>query len=196
MQQDLTTLDEMCDKLATALEMDKGGIPDWLIDEFTKVAAKAKSLNETINFQPVWEKHKAKLTENKVVMTLAYFLDGIYLNHNGICLEWDKRKLVNTKSENFLPAFSKHFGFSTYTVPTPIIEVANEVDEDEVTYTIVHKILIPNGFQIISVSYPGSQGGGAVLPNPELGKAQPREYPDVIALPPTHSNIDVVLNES
>ena len=77
-----------------------------------------------------------------------------------------------------------------------IIEVANEVDEDEVTYTIVHKILIPSGFQIVSVSYPGSQGGGAVLPDPELGKAQPREYPDVIALPPACSKIDVVLNES
>jgi hypothetical protein len=196
MQQDLTTLDEMRGKLATALEMDKGGIPDWLIDELTKVAAVAKSLNETVDFQPVWEKYKKQITENKVVMTLAYFLDGIYLNHNGICLKWDKRKLVNSTSKNFLPAFSKHFGFSTYTVPTPIIEVANEVDEDEVTYTIVHKVLIPNDFQIVSVSYPGSQGGGAVLPNPELGKAQPREYPDVIALPPANSTIDVVLNES
>jgi hypothetical protein len=129
-------------------------------------------------------------------MTLAYFLDGIYLNHNGICLKWDKRKLVNSSSKNFLPAFSAYFGFSNYVKPTPIIEVANEVDEDEVTYSIVHKVLIPNGFQIVSVSYPGSQGGGAVLPNPELGKAQPREYPDVIALPPENSDIDVVLNES
>jgi hypothetical protein len=196
MKQDLTTLDGMRRKLDAALKMDKGGIPDWLIDELTKAAAKAKSLNETIDFQPVWEKHKVQITGNKVVMTLAYFLDGIYLNHNGICLKWDKRKLVNSTSKNFLPAFSAYFGFSDYTKPTPIIEVANEVDEDEVTYTIVHKVLIPNGFQIVSVSYPGSQGGGAVLPNPELGKAQPREYPDVIALPPTHSNIDVVLNES
>jgi len=153
-------------------------------------------LNDTIDFQPIWEKHKTKITENKVVMTLAYFLDGMYLNHNGICLKWNKRKLVNSTNQNFLPAFSAYFGFSNYTTPTPIIEVANEVDEDEVTYTIVHKILIPNGFQIVSVSYPGSQGGGAILPNPELGKAQPREYPDVIALPPTHSKIDVVLNES
>jgi len=196
MKQDLTTLDEMRNKLATALEMDKGGVPNWLINELTKAAAKAKSLNEVIDFQPVLEKHKKQITENKVVMTLAYFLDGIYLNHNGICLKWDKRKLVNSKSKNFLPAFSTYFGFSNYTEPTQITEVVNEVDEDEVTYTILHKVLIPNGFQIISVSYPGSQGGGAVLPDPEIGKAQPREYPDVIALPPTHSKIDVVLNES
>jgi hypothetical protein len=196
MQQNLTTLDKMRDKLTTALEMDKGGIPDWLIDELTNAAAKAKSLNDTIDFQPVWEKYKTQITDNKVVMTLACFLDGMYLNYNGICLKWDKRKLVNSTNKNFLPAFSKHFGFSTYTAPTPIIEVVNEVDEDEVTYTIVHKVLIPNEFKIVSVSYPGSQGGGAVLPNPELGKAQPREYPDVIALPPINSNIDVVLNES
>jgi hypothetical protein len=68
--------------------------------------------------------------------------------------------------------------------------------EDEVTYTIIHKVLIPNGFQIISVSYPGAQGSWAILPNPELGKAQPREYIDVIALPPSNSKIDVILNES
>ncbi|MDR0682956.1 MAG: hypothetical protein LBG15_14070 [Dysgonamonadaceae bacterium] len=196
MKQNLTTLELMHSKLATALEMDKGGIPDWLIEEFKKVAKTAKSLSDIVDFQPVWEKYKTQITENKVVMTLAYFLDGIYLNHNGICLKWDKRKLVNSTSKNFLLAFSKHFEFSIYTAPTPIIEVTNEVDEDEVTYTVVHKILIPNGFKIISVSYPGSQGGGAVLPNPELGKAQPREYPDVIALPPINSQIDAVLNES
>jgi hypothetical protein len=196
MQQDLTTLDLMRRKLATALEMDKGGLPEWLIAEFINAARNAKTLNDVLDFQPIWEKHKARLTENKVVMTLAYFLDGVYFNHNGICLKWDKRKLVNSTSKNFLPAFSKQFGFSSYTVPTPIIEVANEVDEDEVTYTIVHKVLIPNGFKIVSLSYPGSQGGGAVLPNPEHGKSQPREYPDVIALPPVSSDIDVVLNES
>ena len=196
MKEDLTTLEIMRQKLDIALEMDKGGLPEWLIDEFKKVAKKAKSLTDVIDFQPIWENYKAKITENKVVMTLAYFLDGIYLNHNGICLKWDKRKLVNSTNKNFLPAFSAYFGFSNYTEPTPIIEVANEVDEDEVTYTIIHKILIPNTFQIVSVSYPGSQGGGAILPNPELGKAQPREYPDLIALPPKHSKIDVVLNES
>jgi hypothetical protein len=196
MKQALTTLSEMRCKLDAALEMDKGGIPDWLINELKKAAKKAKSLNEVIDFQFVWEKHKAQIIENKVVMTLAYFLDGIYLNHNGVCLKWDKRKLVNSTSKNFLPAFSAYFGFSDYTKPTPIIEAMNEVDEDEVTYTIVHKILIPNGFKIVSVSYPGSQGGGAILPNPELGKAQPREYHDVIALPPTNSKIDVILNES
>jgi len=196
MKQDMITLDLMRQKLDNALEIDKGGLPEWLIDEFKKVAKNVKSLTDVVNFHPVWEKHKAQLIENKVVMTLAYFLDGIYLNHNGICLKWDKRKLVNSTNKNFLPAFSTYFGFSSHTKPTPIIEIANEVNEDEVTYTIVHNVLIPNGFQIVYISYPGSQGGGAVLPAPELGKSQPREYPDIIALPPPNSQIDVVLNES
>lgn len=196
MKQDMTSLDLMRKKLVTAIKMDKGGLPDWLIFEFKNVASKAKSLNDVVDFQPVWEKHKKEITESKVVMTLAYFLDGIKFNHNGITLKWDKRKLVNTRSRDFIPAFASHFGFAKYVAPTPISEVIQEVDEDEVTYAIIHRVLMPNGFKIISVSYPGSQGGGAVLPNPELGKAQPREYPDVIAMPPTGSKIDVVLNES
>ena len=44
MKEDLTTLEIMCQKLDIALEMDKGGLPDWLIDEFKKVAKKPKSL--------------------------------------------------------------------------------------------------------------------------------------------------------
>lgn len=196
MKQNMTSLDLMQRKLDTALEMDKVGLPEWLISELKEVARKAKSLKEQIDFQPVWEKHAKNLTQSKVVMTLAYFLDGMYLNHNGILLTWDKRKLVNTLDRDFIPAFAQYFNFAKYTTPTPLVQICQEVDEDEVTYTIIHRVLIPNGFKIVSVSYPGAQGSGAILPNPELGKAQPREYPDVIAMPPGDSDIDVVLNES
>ena len=196
MQQEMSTLSLLRQKLTTALEMDKGGIPTWLITELNTIAQKAQSINQQIDIQYIWESYKNQIPKNKVVLTIVYFLDGLYLNHNGILLKWDKRKLINTTEKDFLPHFSSFFGFTKFTTPTPIAEVQNEVDEDEVTYTIVHKVLIPNGFKIVSVSYPGSQGGGAILPNPELGKAQPREYPDVIALPPDNTNIDVVLNES
>jgi hypothetical protein len=196
MKQDLTSVKIMQQKLEVALEIDKGGLPEWLSKEIKKVVKEAQNLNEVFDFQPIWEEHLQEISENKVVMTLAYFLDGMYLNHNGIKLVWDKRKLVNTKNRDFFPAFAKHFGFANYVAPTPLSEIQLEVDEDEVTYAIVHKVLIPNGFKVISISYPGAQGGGAVLPNPELGKAQPREYPDVIALPPSDSKIDVFLNES
>ncbi len=196
MKQDMNTIKQMQDKLATALEMDKGGLPEWLVLEFKKAVKQAKKLDDVFDFQPVWERHRKDIIENKVVMTLAFFLDGIRFNYNGVTLVWDKRKLVSTNRRDFIPAFAKYFGFAKYVKPTPIVEVSGEVDEDEVTYAIVHRVLIPNDFKIVSISYPGSQGGGAVLPNPELGKAQPREYPDVIAMPPAGTNIDVVLNES
>ena len=194
MQQEMSSLSLLRQKLTTAIEMDKGGIPTWLITELNTIVQNAQSINQEIDIQHIWESYKNEIPKNKVVLTIAYFLDGLYLNHNGILLKWDKRKLINTTQKDFLPHFSSVFGFTNFTIPTPITEVQNEVDEDEVTYTIVHKVLIPNGFKIVSVSYPGSQGG--ILPNPELGKAQPREYPDVIALPPDNTNIDVVLNES
>ncbi len=78
-----------------------------------------------------------------------------------------------------------------------LVEIHNEVDEDEVTYAIVHMSFnskqIQNCFNFLS----GSQGGGAILPDAELGKAQPREYPDIIALPPKkNAKIDVILSES
>lgn len=196
MQQEMSSLSLLRQKLTTAIEMDKGGIPTWLITELNTIVQNAQFINQEIDIQHIWESYKNEIPKNKVVLTIAYFLDGLYLNHNGILLKWDKRKLINTTQKDFLPHFSSFFGFTNFTIPTPITEVQNEVDEDEVTYTIVHKVLIPNGFKIVSVSYPGSQGGGAILPNPELGKAQPREYPDVIALPPDNTNIDVVLNES
>lgn len=129
--------------------------------------------------------------------TIAYFLDGMFLNHNGIKLVWDRRKLLGNSKGEILSLLKKYFSSATFTKASPTVEETIEVDEDEVTYAIVHRVLIPNKFRIISISYPGSQGGGAILPDPDLGKAQPREYPDIVALPPMkNSNIDVVLNES
>lgn len=195
----MNTIEDMKSKLNTALDIvdkEQCSIPKWLSDEIKRVSATAMTLNDEIDFQEVWEQNKDKLAENKTVLTLAYFLDGLYLNHNGIKLKWDRKKLLGSHDGDFFSAFAMHFGFKRYTAPTNITSVVNEVNEDEVSYTLVHKILKPNGFNIVSVSYPGAQGSMAVLPQPELGKSQPREYIDVIATPPTGSNIDVVLNES
>lgn len=197
MRQDLDSLETMRRKLNVALDiMDRNSLPTWLVDAIKQAARRATSLNDEIDFQKVWEEHIDEITESKVVMTLAYFLDGLYLNHNGIKIKWDRRKLLGTSKANMLPAFAQHFNFANYTTPTPLTLVEDTVNEDEVSYTLVHKILKPNGFYIVSVSYPGAQGSMAVLPHPELGKAQPREYIDIIATPPAGSNIDVVLNES
>lgn len=197
MRQDLDSLGTMRAKLDTVLDvMDKNSLPIWLVDAIKHAAANATSLSDEVDFQRVWEAHVDQITDSKVVMTIAYFLDGLYLNHNGIKLKWDRRKLLHTTDRNILPTFASHFNFANYTEPTPLTLVTDTVNEDEVSYTLVHRILKPNGFNIVSVSYPGAQGSMAVLPQPELGKAQPREYIDIIATPPAGCNIDVVLNES
>ena len=197
MRQNLDSVESMRAKLNIALDvMDNNSLPTWLTDAIKLAAQNATSLTEEVDFQNVWEDHIDQITDSKVVMTLAYFLDGIYLNHNGIKLKWDRRRLLNTSDRNILSAFAQHFNFASYSAPTPIILVTDTVNEDEVSYTLVHRILKPNGFNIVSVSYPGAQGSMAVLPHPELGKAQPREYIDVIATPPADCDIDVVLNES
>jgi hypothetical protein len=197
MKKDLTSLASLRSKLKEAIAKDSGGVPTWFTAELNKVAREAKEQNATINFQPIWEKHQAKISENKVVATIAYFLDGMFLNHNGIKLVWDRRKLLGNSKGEILSLMKKYFSSSTFTTAEPTVAETIEVDEDEVTYAIAHRVLIPNKFRIVSISYPGSQGGGAILPDPDLGKAQPREYPDIIALPPTkNSKIDVMLNES
>ncbi len=197
MKKDLDSLPTLRSKLKKALEMDSGGVPKWFTEELINVANRAKAQNETINFQSIWEKHKEKISDNKVVATIAFLLDGIYLNHNGIKLIWDRRKLLGNGKGEMLELLKTYFSSTNYTSATALVEENKEVDEDEVTYAIAHRVLIPNKFKIISISYPGSQGGGAVLPDPDLGKAQPREYPDIIALPPSkNAKIDVLLNES
>ena len=193
------SLEDMKSKLKTALDVvDKKqcSIPKWLSDEIKRVAISATSLNDEVDFQEVWERNKDRLAENKTVLTLAYFLDGLYLNHNGIKLKWNRKKLLGSLDGDAISAFALYFGFKQHSAPTNISPIINDVNEDEVTYTLVHQILKPNGFNIVSVSYPGAQGSMAILPQPELGKAQPREYLDIIATPPANCGIDVILNES
>lgn len=197
LKKDLDNLKTLQKKLSVALAKDSNGVPKWFNDELIKIVNKAKSKDETIDFHPVWEKYKSNISGNKVIATLAYFLDGMFLNHNGIKLVWDRKKLLGNSNLNFLNLLKTYFSSDINISPCPVNKIETEVDEDEVTYAIVHKVLLPNKFRVVSISYPGSQGGGAILPNPELGKSQPREYPDIIALPPhKNSKIDVILNES
>lgn len=193
----LNSLSSLRNKLKEAIVKDSGGIPNWFSEELIKAVRDAENQNSVVNFQPIWEKHKSKIAENKVVATIAFFLDGVFLNHNGIKLVWDRRKLLGNSKAEFISLLKEYFSSTKFTHSATIVEETVDVDEDEVTYAITHRVLIPNKFKIVSISYPGSQGGGAILPDPDLGKAQPREYPDIIALPPTkNSKIDVVLNES
>lgn len=192
----LETLPVLQKKLRAALDKDRGGIPPWLEKELIKYAARAKRLNARVNFQRVWQEYRTEIEKSKVVTTLAYFLDGLYLNQNGVQLYWDRYALLGGHKGNFTELIRKQFGFDVNTKPTPIALVTDNVDEDEVTYAIAHRVLIPNGFRILSISYPGAQGGFAILPEPEKGLAQVRQYPDVVAVPPYLSSFDVLLDEN
>lgn len=201
LKKEVTDLPTLRQQLRVALEKDEwlhgkdNNLAKILASELVAIADKATSMQQTFDFQYFWEKYADRIIENKVVMTLAYFLDGMYLNHNGIKLVWDRRKLLGNSKGEFLETLKEKLNFTKYSLSTPLETVRTEVDEDEVTYTVVHRILRPNGFKIVSVSYPGAQGGSAVLPEPEKGKEQPREYPDIIAVLPDSSN-EVLLNES
>jgi hypothetical protein len=79
--------------------------------------------------------------------------------------------------------------YENYAEVTQIAE-RQILDEDDVTYIVVHNILKPNGYKIIAVSYPGAQGDRRILVQAGTGRRQPREYIDIISfLPKKATNI-------
>ena len=199
LKEELTSIASLRSKLDLAFQKDKGGIPTWLMTAIRNYVKRAKKLNTTMNLQPVWDANRDEIQKNRVVMTLAYFLDGLYLNQNGIKLKWNKYALLGGKKgkQRFGDLLRAQLGFHDPSPPTRLEEMTNGVDEDEVTYIIAHRVLIPNGFQIIHISYPGAQGGGAILPEKSKGLSQKREYLDVLAVPPrARAGFDALLNEN
>jgi hypothetical protein len=61
------------------------------------------------------------------------------------------------------------------------IKERKNITEDDVTYVVAHQILSKNGFEIISLSYPGAQGDRAILPQAGSGRKQKRKYVDIIS---------------
>jgi hypothetical protein len=80
--------------------------------------------------------------------------------------------------------------YEDYPEVTQIVE-RRVLDEDDVTYIVVHNILNPNGYKIIAVSYPGAQGDRRILIQAGTGRRQPREYIDIISfLPKKATNLE------
>jgi len=80
--------------------------------------------------------------------------------------------------------------YKNYPKVTPIAE-RKWLDEDDVTYVVVHNILKPNGYKIIAVSYPGAQGDRRILVQAGTGRRQPRKYIDIISfLPEKATNLE------
>lgn len=193
-------------RLSQVLDKDKGetgsdSIPTWLRREIERRANGAATMTDVIDISDVWEAHHAEVKgelDNKTLMTLAYFTDGLYLNYNGPRLVWDRFKLLGgNKGDDFHSLLRRRLGFDEPSPVTPIEIETGMVNEDEVTYAMAHRVLMRNGFRIVSISYPGSQGGSAILPERGRGKSQKREYPDIVALPPEKSEaFDALLHES
>ena len=186
------TLDSLAERLLLALSRD--GAPEWFRRGAIRVAECSRRTNAILDFHPVFAHHAVQLRENKVMTTLAYFLDGIYLGHTGPLMAWNKRAFLGA-GEDFHDALKNALGFRQHYTVTPLQEAKTNANEDEVTYSLVHDVLRPCGFLVVAVSYPGAQGGTPILPNPSMGKAQPREYIDTIASSPSDS-FGVLLNES
>jgi hypothetical protein len=73
-------------------------VTEWFAKLLIDTAQQATALTDSIDITDILLQNPNELLKNKVVFTITYFLDGIYLNHNGICLKWDKRKFVNSTS--------------------------------------------------------------------------------------------------
>lgn len=192
----LEKLEDLPYRFQLALKKDENKLPSWLKNGILEKIKKAKKLDDKIDIHDLFEANKDKIASREV-KTLAYFLDGMFLNYNGVKLTWDKYKLIESAREEFFEGLRRKLKFNVKSEPLEIEEIKDDITEDEVTYAIVHRVLIPNKFRVVSVSYPGAQGGTAILPEPEKGKSQKRTYLDVIALPPKSINtFDVLLNEN
>lgn len=188
-------LDELRQRLKATLDFDR--VPGWFKEMLLRGAEQLTTQTDTFSIQHEWLRHGNEAW-SRVITTLAYFTDGIYLGKNGPLLTWDRDELLGgSVRTDFHDLIKEKLGFGQKSSITPVELISREVDEDEVTYALVHRVLQPNGFQIIAISYPGAQGGSPILPETGAGRRQKRVYPDVIALPPAaRVDFDALLNES
>ena len=64
------------------------------------------------------------------------------------------------------------------------ISKRNSLEEDDITYIVIHNILNLNKHRILAASYPGAQGDRVILVTPGTGWGQGRKYIDVVSYLP------------
>jgi hypothetical protein len=145
--------------------------------EVVKNFEKDKSSNLTIDLTIFLQKNFAQL--NKPLRTIFKY-SSIFAIED---VEGRKRIIFG-----WIP-YNEHIIFSANKPITQIFE-RTSLDEDDVTYISVHNILVPNGYKILAVSYPGAQGDRKILIAQGTGRDQPREYIDIISfLPSKYTNL-------
>lgn len=189
------TADLITEFIKQALEE---GLPKNFMDGFGKCLN--RNISEHIDITEFVAKSKKEWERNKVLHAIFLFSDGMVI-HDKKCkcriqLTWN-RKTIFGMAGNMGDILNNLFGFKKYDRPLRISEV-NDIDEDEVSYIVVHKVLMPNMFDIVSVSYPGAQGDAAILPEKSMGRSQSRMYIDIIAWLPKSSSTsgDITLEEN
>ncbi|MEM3829128.1 MAG: hypothetical protein QXP36_07945 [Conexivisphaerales archaeon] len=168
--------------------------------DLLKNSIKDKINEKTIEITEFLVKERGKWEGNKVLSSIFLFSDGFLIEGNGkeLNLKWDREKIFKINKDDLKNSLIQFFKSKEYGKPLSI-EETTELNEDEVTYIVVHQILKPNNFDIIFVSYPGAQGGFPILPEEKVGRKRPRKYIDIMAwLPSRNKNIsgDIALEES
>lgn len=107
---------------------------------------------------------------NKALRTIFVFSNGFIIQDSS-----GENRLKFTWSD-----FSESMVFSNYPDVTPLHR-REALSEDDVTYLVAHSVLRQNGFEIVSISYPGAQGDDAILIEPSEGRRQKRKYIDVVS---------------
>lgn len=96
--------------------------------------------------------------------------------------------LIQDKNENTRITLKWFYKIDPFKVSdglrSSLLKIRDELNEDDVTYVVVHKVLRPNGFKIVNISYPGAQSDYAILPESGTGRTQKREFMDIIATLP------------
>jgi len=178
------------------------GMPSNFVNEVEEYT-KNKLTLDSVNITTLLKKSQKEWFYNNVLFSIFMFSNSLLIQDESrtisVLLTWNQKEIFNVERSNFLSSLSEFFRSKKYVTPLPIREVTEELTEDEATYIVVHQILKPNNFEVLSVSYPGAQGDLAILPERQEGRAQKRMYLDVIAWLPQRGSErsgDLALEES
>lgn len=190
-----TLVEQYCIKACTE------GLPYRFLDLIRK--GFSSTVNNSIDLTSELEALRSEIFSNKVLFSIVVFGDGIIVHDSAnslmINIKWSREKLFGNKPNDILKYLQALLKVNEELKPLPLQEVTGEINEDEVTYINVHQILGKNGFDVVSVSYPGAQGDLSILPDRENGRAQQRLYIDIIAWLPSSNHLgtkDIALEEA
>ena len=158
--------------------------------DFLYSFALGSGLHANVEFMSIIVKYE-KYTKNHVMIDLTEFVQRNFINLSKplkTIFSYSKLFFIEDDSGQRRVVFrwkpyQELLAYENYPKVTPILERMT-LDEDDVTYIVVHNILKPNGYKIVAVSYPGAQGDRRILVQAGTGRRQPREYIDIISFLP------------